>query len=419
MLVTWDKVNIGTGVVLSNGDLTALTPALDKNALSSLVRNTGKIYTEITVVSGIYFMIGIVPATHLAGNRLWSYQITGLYGYTGNFFRSQASFPYGVNYGVGDTISILIDCDNNELEFWKNGVSQGKVSSINSKLSLSNGVKIGVGSNGGSASYTANFGATPFKYNLPSGYIPYNSFYSDKFLISSEDKYYSVTQYPESDDIIPALTSNVTVLGSVIRSDENASYPAWQAFDKKTITSDHQFAWISATMMSGWIGFDFNSPIIIDRYTITGRSDANYTMSPKDWTFEGSNDGTNWTVLDTRRNVIDWNTTQTRSFIIGNKAKYKMYRINAVNNNSSNGVLIKEIKMGCSNQGAYLKNVKLNNAETAYLSHGMSKSESIGLDISFSTRIFVNPTSITLGSGKVFKQKIDTAKIPIKKASIT
>lgn len=241
----------------------------------------------------------------------------------------------------------------------------------------------------------------------------------NKFLISSEDEYFTVAQYSESDDIIPALTGNVTALGNVIRSDENASYPAWQAFDKKAITSDHQFAWISATMMSGWIGFDFSIPIIIDRYSITGRADSVYTMSPKDWTFEGSNDGTSWTVLDTRRNVVDWNTTQTRTFLIGNKAKYKMYRINAVSNNSSNGVLIKEIKMGCSNQGTYLKNVKLNNAETAYLSHGMSKSESIGLDISFSTRIFVNPTSTTLGSGKVFKQKIDTSKIPIKKASIT
>src|SRR5690606_7166352 len=49
--------------------------------------------------------------------------------------------------------------------------------------------------------------------------------------------------------------------------------------------------------------------------------------SPKSWTFEGSNDGSNWTTLDTRTTVADWNN-EWRTYTFSNTTSYTYYRIN-------------------------------------------------------------------------------------------
>lgn len=61
----------------------------------------------------------------------------------------------------------------------------------------------------------------------------------------------------------------------------------------------------------------------------------------------------------------------------------------------------------------------VDNSETSFLEHGMEKGVIIDLEDEFIERKSVVKDHKKIGSGKVFKQKIDTAKIPIKKASIT
>jgi len=62
--------------------------------------------------------------------------------------------------------------------------------------------------------------------------------------------------------------------------------------------------------------------------------------APKDWTFQGSNDGVNWDILDTVTGETDWNSTIVRIFEIDNKTAYKSYRIVITANNGSTDLSI-------------------------------------------------------------------------------
>ena len=59
-------------------------------------------------------------------------------------------------------------------------------------------------------------------------------------------------------------------------------------------------------------------------YTLT--SSAHAGADPADWRLQGSNDGTRWTDLDTRRGErFDWRR-QTRAFLVAHPGSYRYYR---------------------------------------------------------------------------------------------
>ncbi|MBC8984565.1 ATP/GTP-binding protein [Pedobacter sp. N36a] len=61
-------------------------------------------------------------------------------------------------------------------------------------------------------------------------------------------------------------------------------------------------------------------------YSLTSGGDAPL-RDPKNWTFNGSNDGSTWTVLDTRTDEAFAGRVQTRFFNFKNLNAYKYYRI--------------------------------------------------------------------------------------------
>ena len=67
-------------------------------------------------------------------------------------------------------------------------------------------------------------------------------------------------------------------------------------------------------------------------YTITSADDAP-GRDPQGWTLYGSNNGSNWTVLDTRSNEDFPRRFQKRSFSVSNSAAYSYFRLDMCNNN--------------------------------------------------------------------------------------
>ena len=59
---------------------------------------------------------------------------------------------------------------------------------------------------------------------------------------------------------------------------------------------------------------------------------------PKDWQFQGSNDGTTWTVLDEHSNYVFYNRLQTIRFEYNDPTgtKYQYYRLFIEHTNGSN-----------------------------------------------------------------------------------
>ena len=80
------------------------------------------------------------------------------------------------------------------------------------------------------------------------------------------------------------------------------------------------------------ITYQLNTPDIVGQYTLTSGNDAS-GRDPKTWTLNGSNDGTNWTTLDTKTNQTFASRGLTRLFSITNTTAYRYYRLTITANN--------------------------------------------------------------------------------------
>lgn len=134
-------------------------------------------------------------------------------------------------------------------------------------------------------------------------------------------------------NMIPVMTSNTAPSGVASASSENStSNQAWKAMDNNKDTF-----WISVGAGSAWIQYKFSSGIVVNKYNIDN-SGASAGPTPNSWSFLGSNDGTNWTILDTQTDQANWSSSLNRSYSFPNQAAYLYYRLNIIS--SLNGAQI-------------------------------------------------------------------------------
>ncbi|MGI5516240.1 GH92 family glycosyl hydrolase [Streptomyces sp. CA-106131] len=95
--------------------------------------------------------------------------------------------------------------------------------------------------------------------------------------------------------------------------DENPS-TKWLAFDK-----------------TGWVAYRLAKPATVVKYSLTSANDAP-GRDPKDFTVQGSNDGSSWTDLDTRTGVSFSGRFATNTYSFTNTTAYSYYRLNVTAN---------------------------------------------------------------------------------------
>lgn len=245
--------------------------------------------------------------------------------------------------------------------------------------------------------------------------------HDNKILISSEDEYYSVI--PEvytTETAIPTMTSNITPSGRAFAGSENSSGSgAWRAFEDSTNP------YFSGNLSAGYLGYQFTHLKSIGKYTmrsVTSNTTVGNTL--KDWTFEGSNNSTDglngvWDALDEQKNQV-WTTGEKKDYFIDvSKIKaYNSYRLRWIEENGSN--VTRNINKFEMYEYTPPKLLTLaDKSEQTFLNHGMNKDISVDLTTSkVSERRYIVQDSSQLGSGKVFRQKIDTSKILIKNAMV-
>lgn len=144
----------------------------------------------------------------------------------------------------------------------------------------------------------------------------------------------------------PAMTANNAPSPFVAAASGifNASFDAWRAFNRNG--SD---GWAGLNNSPQWISMDFgnNNSVLIDGYTLIL---PNNTTNPRNWTFEGSNDNVNWTILHT---VSGSGIVASYSvFSIGNITSYRYYRYNITLNNGGTQPNINEIELYRPNTAA-------------------------------------------------------------------
>lgn len=80
-------------------------------------------------------------------------------------------------------------------------------------------------------------------------------------------------------------------------------------------------------------------------YRLTPRAGYESTQAPTDWTFEGSNDATAWTVLDTR-SAVTWPDANEQTFTFTNTATYLHYRWVFTGSTGGQYVSLSEVRVG-------------------------------------------------------------------------
>lgn len=142
-----------------------------------------------------------------------------------------------------------------------------------------------------------------------------------------------------SENLIPKMTSNT--LPSGVASASNEFSYAYRSFDGDFATISS--AW-GSNETTAWLRYDFLKPEVIEQYVIYPQTTAT-DRAPKDWTFEGSNDGITWNVLDTQSNITEWVDSTPKKFTFSNSNLYKDYRINITANNGSQYITLGELEM--------------------------------------------------------------------------
>lgn len=109
------------------------------------------------------------------------------------------------------------------------------------------------------------------------------------------------------------------------------SYPASRAFDKNK--SDSNGRWLSVIGDNMYLVYAFKEPTLVNALTVVAGHDnkGGYNSAgraPKSWTFEGSNDGEAWTILDTQTSETGWTNGEERHYSFVNGVAYKYYKYN-------------------------------------------------------------------------------------------
>lgn len=198
------------------------------------------------------------------------------------------------------------------------------------------------------------------------------------------------------------MTSNTAPSGTASASTIwSTTYDAWKAFDT---LDNNTFGWMTVSgTLTGWLSYEFPSAKMIAKYSVKSIANSSEGRMPKNWTFEGSNDGTAWTVLDTRTNITGWTDGLVREYTFTNINSYKRYRINiTANNGSTVSTSIGELLMF---ESTFFNKVLIS------LSDGYSKSLASG---GYTSNVVPIMTSNTSPTGEVTASTFGTSFDPFK-----
>jgi hypothetical protein len=209
--------------------------------------------------------------------------------------------------------------------------------------------------------WQASFGATSYtvkrstssdgKYSTIASGVTGSS-YTDKSVTNGATYYYTVTATnaagtsgsSPSDSATPVRSMvNVATGGTANDSASNATN-AKRAFDQN---SGSQWLYAGAT---GWLQYDLGHTEPVERYAVNSSSDGKLVpRDPKDWQFQGSNDGSTWTTLDTQSNQAFAKRLELKTYTIANPASYRYYRLNiTANNGDSSFTALSELRLFAS-----------------------------------------------------------------------
>lgn len=235
----------------------------------------------------------------------------------------------------------------------------------------------------------------------------YELVYDRKILLLNEGKLKATVNPYRSDNLVPVMTSNVAPSGVASSSgDYSGSFAPWLAFNRLTTGN----AWASSSLQC-WISYRFAEQTRVNVYQLTNDTAGRANNMAKKWNFEASNDGINWTILDSRTDEINWAEAETRTYLANNRKEFYIYRLNILEASGSR-VYLQKFEMFYDNQGTIVEIDKSVATEQDFLTYG---SESVETGSLYDRNKKITYSSNVLGNGKIFEQSFDTSKQKLKR----
>ena len=113
-------------------------------------------------------------------------------------------------------------------------------------------------------------------------------------------------------------------LGSA-QSTYSSQFSAEMAFDEISDEGDRYYC-SQNRVTTGWLKYDFQSPVGISKYAIERLNGHSNQFSPVSWTLEGSVDDSSWIVLDEQSGHDSWNDGEIKEFEIRHSSKSNQKR---------------------------------------------------------------------------------------------
>ena len=366
----------------SDGPYTTLATGLAETSYIDLTAAAGTPYYYVVAATiGTHTSSDSEPAPALlpVGSTTWISQDIGNVGKTGSFIQadntllvkgsgadiwySSDSFQYVYKTLSGDgSITVKVESMQNTAPWAKAGIMIRETLDANSRqvitfMSPNNGIALqGRSSTGGSTTGFAEESGLTAPYwlrlervgNLFTAYrssdgSTWTPLGSTTIAMATSVKMGPAVCSVNNGTLCNAVFSHVEMIrqttatlvnratgGIATASEEKVTEPASNAFDGSTGTK-----WFNENDgPTGWLQYDFGpgNAWTVVRYDLSSANDA-AGRDPKNWQFLGSNDGVNWTVLDTRTGETFDSRYKTKQYAIVNSTAYRYYRLNITANN--------------------------------------------------------------------------------------
>jgi hypothetical protein len=140
---------------------------------------------------------------------------------------------------------------------------------------------------------------------------------------------------------VPGMSFDLTDNGGAITAQyPNTSNPNEDV--PRLIDNNPQTKYYRSGRTNLWVQYQSTAAAIVTYYTITSANDVP-ARDPKSWTLSGSNDATNWVVLDTRTDEVFASRFLKKTYLVNNNTTaYSYYRLTITANNGHTGTQFAE-----------------------------------------------------------------------------
>ncbi|WP_209707857.1 GH92 family glycosyl hydrolase [Crossiella equi] len=140
-----------------------------------------------------------------------------------------------------------------------------------------------------------------------------------------------------NDKIVATAASAENTSGGEVRDNlfDGALSSKWLAFER-----------------TGWVSLELSEAIAVQKYAVSSANDAP-ERDPRDWTLKGSNDGQNWTTVDTRAGESFAKRNETKTYTLAGATAYKHYRLDITANAGASLIQLAELQLAGPSNGEF------------------------------------------------------------------